>query len=86
MNPLKWPKQERIALLIFIGTGFLIGVAFGYLAYAAGSGADGARDFWYHFHSGWVSTHSTEWMLAGLYGCLVIGCLAYASNLMRKSL
>lgn len=82
MNPLKWKREQQVALLLFMIAGVPLGVAYGYLAYATGIGAQSSPyqfsewlfPWWGHYsHLGWAAA-----------GASISGILAYASKLLRS--
>lgn len=82
MNPLKWKREHQVSLLLFMIAGAVLGMAYGYLAYAAGSGASGA---FYRF-SQWLFDYRYDQSAFGwaAAGALISGILAYASKLLRS--
>ena len=45
MNPLKWPRNQQIALVLTMVVGAILGLIVGYIVYAVRSGVDGATSF-----------------------------------------
>lgn len=45
VNPLTWKREHQIALVLAVVVGMVLGTIVGYVAYAAGSDASGARRF-----------------------------------------
>ncbi len=53
MNPRDWKKEDRIACVIAMVLSAVVGVVAGYIAYAAGTGADGATNITH-----WATTYA----------------------------
>lgn len=50
MNPLFWPHNHKVAMLIFICISFLAGNIIGYILYALPSGVDGSVSYRFWFY------------------------------------
>lgn len=83
MNPTTWPRRHLLALALAIAAGGALGVAFGYLAHAAGSGASGAYSF-----GSWAFGYGRNTLRAaalwwGLFGAAIGGTAVYVRQLLR---
>ncbi len=81
MNPALWSRERKIAALIFILVGSVIGLAFGFLA----DGDGHSFKFWVRLRTasagGVISWGGLPW---GVVGAVVAGALVYATVLFRE--
>ncbi len=81
MNPYNWSGNERIAAVLTIVIGVIVGIIAGYFVYAVSGGADGVSSFarWldYPLRSGWI-----WWALTG---AVVSIAVIYIRRLLSKS-
>jgi uncharacterized membrane protein (Fun14 family) len=78
VNPLRWPRAQRVALVVASLVGSAIGLLAGYSIYAIGRGAEGTLGF-----SFWVwRSHNSNALLWLAFGALVGFAKAYALRLL----
>jgi hypothetical protein len=77
MNPIRWSKGYKAALILALAIGISGGIILGYLVYATGSGADGAISFKY-----WINRSGVY--LWGIWGAAISVALIFIKHLTRE--
>jgi hypothetical protein len=79
MNPLRWERRHRIALLVAAAIGAALGVVLGYIVYGAARGADGGVRFGY-----WISQFRYGSLGWAVFGAVAAGGSAYVRRLISN--
>lgn len=85
MNPLKWSREHKVALLITVMIGALVGFLLGWIGFNLSRGASGGMGLGRYVNY-WLSGHSTFTTapLWALTGALVGGAVIYVIRLMGE--
>ena len=82
MNPIKWSRQQQVALALTLLVGIVLGIIVGYVVYALSRGADGAMSFSYWLDVSFGFRRAGIWW--GLAGGGISSALFYIRLLLPR--